>query len=204
MFQVAQLVLGGDNLQLVDAVSHLGLTLAPTLKLSDHMLAFSLFDQRKAFDRVWHDGLLSKLEAAGISIRGSAFAWMKSFLTSHRQMTTVDGCASVPAEIGAGVPQGAILGPLLFSVYVKDISSATPASNINLFADDTSAYVSSQAPSVLNSDLQTAADSLSSWFSRWHLSVYPAKTVCMVLRSTGMPPCQLNIKINGNHITQVT
>ena len=160
------------------------------------------FDLRKAFDRVWHDGLLSKLEAAGI--RGSAFAWMKSFLTSRRQITTVEGCTSAPAEIGAGVPQGAILSPLLFSVYVNDISSATPASNINLFADDTSAYVSSQAPSVLNSDLQTTADSLSSWFNRWHLSVHPAKTVCMVLRSTGMPPCQLNIKINGNHIAQVT
>ena len=101
-------------------------------------------------------------------------------------------------------PQGAILSPLLFSVHVNDISSATLASNINLFADDTSAYVSSQAPSVLNSDLQTTADSLSSWFNCWHLSVHPAKTVCMVLRSTGMPPCQLNIKINGNHITQVT
>ena len=160
------------------------------------------FDLRKAFDRVWHDGLLSKLEAAGIC--GSAFAWMKSFLTSRRQITTVEGCTSAPAEIGAGVPQGAILSPLLFSVYVNDISSATPASNINLFADDTSAYVTSQAPSVLNSDLQTTADSLSSWFSRWHLSVHPAKTVCMVLRSTGMPPCQLNIKINGNHIAQVT
>ena len=160
------------------------------------------FDLRKAFDRVWHDGLLSKLEAAGI--RGSAFAWMKSFLRSRRQITTVEGCTSAPAEIGAGVPQGAILSPLLFSVYVNDISSATPASNINLFADDTSAYVSSQAPSVLNSDLQTTADSLSSWFSRWHLSVHPAKTVCMVLRSTGMPPCQLNIKINGNPIAQVT
>ena len=151
---------------------------------------------------MWHDGLLSKLEAAGI--RGSAFAWMKSFLTSRRQITTVEGCTSAPAEIGAGVPQGAILSLLPFSVYVNDLSSATPASNINLFADDTSAYVSSQAPSVLNSDLQTTADSLSSWFSRWHLSVHPAKTVCMVLRSTGMPPCQLNIKIDGNHITQVT
>ena len=160
------------------------------------------FDLRKAFDRVWHDGLLSKLETAGI--RGSAFAWMKSFLTSRRQITTVEGCTSAPADIGAGVPQGAILSPLLFSVYVNDISSAIPASNINLFADDTSAYVSSQAPSVLNSDLQTTADTLSRWLSRWHLSIHPAKTVCTVLRSTGMPPCQLNIKINGNQIAQVT
>ena len=130
--------------------------------------------------------------------------WMKSFLTSRRQITTVEGCTSAPAEIGAGVPQGAILSPLLFSVYVNDISSAIPASNINLFADDTSGYVSSQAPSVLNSHLQTTADSLSRWFSRWHLSVHPAKTVCMVLRSTGMPPCQLNVKINGNQIAQLT
>ena len=129
---------------------------------------------------------------------------MKSFLTSRCQITTVEGCTSTPAEIGAGVPQGANLSPLLFSVYVNDISSATPASNFNLFANDMQAYVSSQAPSVLNSDLQTTADSFSSWFSRWHLSVHPAKTVCMVLRSMGMPPCQLNIKINDNHITQVT
>ena len=86
------------------------------------------FDLRKAFDRVWHDGLLSKLESAGK--RCSAFAWMKSFLTSRRQITTVEGCTSAPVKIGAGVPQGAILSPLLVSVYVNDISSATPASNI--------------------------------------------------------------------------
>ena len=70
------------------------------------------FDLRKAFDQVWHDGLLSKLEAAGI--RGSAFAWMKSFLTSRRQITTVEGCTSAPVEIWASVPQGAILSSLLF------------------------------------------------------------------------------------------
>ena len=96
----------------------------------------------------------NNFEIWGLRIRGSAFAWMKSFWTSRRQITTVDGCTSAPAEIGAGVPQGAILSPLLSSVHVNDISSATPASNINLFADDTSAYVSSQAPSVLNSDLR--------------------------------------------------
>ena len=75
------------------------------------------FDLRKAFNRVWHDGLLSKLEVAGIC--GSAFAWMKTFLTSRRQITTVEGCTSAPAaaEIGAGVPQGAILSPpLLFNL----------------------------------------------------------------------------------------
>ena len=91
-----------------------------------------------------------------------------------------------------------------FLIIAKWFSQNERRADLQNGADDTSAYVSSQAPSVLNSDLQTTADSLSSWFSRWHLSVHPAKTVCMVLRSTGMPPCQLNIKINGNHIAQVT
>ena len=159
------------------------------------MLAFSFL--------TWGRHLIgSKLEAAGI--RGSAFAWMVSFLTPRRQITTVEGCTSAPAEIGASAPQGAILSPLLFSDYVNDLSSATPARNINLFADDTSAYVSSQGPSLLNSDLQTTADYLLSWFNLWHQSIHPAKTVCMVLHSTRMPPWQLNIKINDNHITQFT
>ena len=161
---------------------------------------------RSRTDRVWSLQIRSDHRPYTLGPGGYPFPEVNlpEFLTSRRQITTVEGCTSAPAEIGAGVPQGAILSPLLFSVYLNDISSATQASNINLFADDTSAYVSSQATSVLNSDLQTTADSLSSWFSRWHVAVHPAKTVCMVLHSTGMPPCQLNIKINGNHIAQVT
>ena len=156
------------------------------------------FYLRKAFDRAWHDGHMSKLEAAGFCF--SAFAWMKSFLTSHRQLTTVEGSTSGLAEIGAGVPQAAFLCPLLLSVYVNDLSSATSARNINLFAnDDMSAYVSSQAHSLLNSDLQITAENLSSRLYPWHLSIHQTKTLCMVFRSTGL----LNIKINNNHITLI-
>ena len=74
----------------------------------------------------------------------------------------------------------------------------------NLFTDDTSAYVSSPCPTLLNTSLQSAADSLSDWFDRWHLSIHPSKTVCMALRSRGMPPCPLYIYINGKRIAQVS
>ena len=74
----------------------------------------------------------------------------------------------------------------------------------NLFADDTSAYVSSPCPTLLNTSLQSAADSLSNWFDRWYLSIHPSKTVCVALRSRGMPPCPLYIYINGKRIAQVT
>ena len=159
------------------------------------------FDLKKAFDRVWHPGLLAKLEAAGI--RGSALAWIKSFLTARRHTTIIDGCTSLFEEIEAGVPQGAILSPLLFSVYVNDLPSAAPGCDVNLFADDTSAYVSSPSPTQLNKDLQTAANSLSAWFDRWHLTIHPGKTVSMALRSTKMMPCRLSIKIGDSPICQV-
>ena len=160
------------------------------------------FDLKKAFDRVWHDGLLVKVEAAGI--RGSALAWIRSFLSLRRQITTIEGFSSSSIEIRAGVPQGAILSPLLFSIYVNDIVYAAPLCDTNLFADDTSAYVSSPCPTLLNTSLQSAADSLSDWFDRWHLSIHPSKTVCMALRSRGMPPCPLYIYINGKRIAQVS
>ena len=156
----------------------------------------------KVFDRVWHDGLLVKVEAAGI--RGSALAWIRSFLSPRRQITMIEGFSSSSIEIRAGFPQGAILSPLLFSIYVNDIVSAAPLCDTNLFADDTSAHVSSPCPTLLNTSLQSAADSSSDWFDRWHLSIHPSKTVCMALRTRGMPPCPLYIYINGKRIAQVS
>ena len=136
----------------------------------------------------------------------AAQRWLGSgvFLSLRRQITMIEGFSSSSLEIRAGVPQGAILSPLLFSIYVNDIVSAAPLCNTNLFADDTSAYVSSPCPTLLNTSLQSAADSLSDWFGRWHVSIHPSKTVCMALRSRGMPPCPLYIYINGKRIAQVT
>ena len=107
-------------------------------------------------------------------------------------------------ESRAGVPQGAILSHCYFSICVNDIASAAPLYDTNLFTDDTSACVSSPCPTLFYTSLQSAADSLSDWFDRWHLSIHPSKTVCMALRSRGMPPCPLYICINGNRIAQVT
>ena len=94
------------------------------------------FDLRKAFDRVWHLGLLAKLRAAGI--KGAALQWFASFLSGRHQATLVGGSVSPYAALHAGVPQGAILSPLLFSVYMNDIPFG---GTTNLFAYDTSSYV---------------------------------------------------------------
>ena len=95
-------------------------------------------DISKAFDRVWHSGLLYKLQATGVT--GDALNWFKSYLADRKQRVVLPGTVSEWKFIRAGVPQGSILGPLLFLLYINDIV-ADIGSNIRLFADDTSLFI---------------------------------------------------------------
>ena len=95
-------------------------------------------DVSKAFDRVWHKGLLCKLKAAGVS--GSLLSWLGSYLSNRKQRVTLPGTQSNWNYIQAGVSQGSILGPLLFLLYINDIVKDIK-SNIRLFADDTSLFL---------------------------------------------------------------
>ena len=95
-------------------------------------------DQSKAFDRVWHQGLLYKLECIGVT--GDLLRWFQSYLHNREQRVIIHGSSSQWGKIPAGVPQGAVLGPLTFLIYINDITENIK-SNIKLFADDTSLYV---------------------------------------------------------------
>ena len=91
-------------------------------------------DISKAFDRVWHKGLLYKLKCMGIN--GNLLKLVESFLSNRYQRVVLSGQASSWAEIRAGVPQGSILGPLFFLIYINDLSENLK-STVKLFADDT-------------------------------------------------------------------
>ena len=162
-------------------------------------VAAVFFDLRKAFDRVWHQGLLAKLAASGV--KGLALKWLTSFLSGRRQATLVDGTLSDFSPLHAGVPQGAILSPLLFSVYMNDIPS--PQRTTNLFADDTSSYVISKDAADLPSLLQSRIDVISTWFRLWQLSVNTAKSAVMVFRSQRMRQMQVQVSIDSAVIPQV-
>ena len=95
-------------------------------------------DISKAFDRVWHRGLIAKLKHYGIC--GPLLNWFISYLTNIFQRVVIPGGVSGWLEILAGVPQGSILGPLLFIIFINDIVKEIH-SNIRLFADDTSLYI---------------------------------------------------------------
>ena len=96
-----------------------------------------VLDFSKAFDVVPHQLLLHKLNHYGI--RGTTLNWIQNFLTNRTQKVVVDGSSSESARVRSGVPQGTVLGPLLFFTYINDLSS-TVSSQVRLFADDCLLY----------------------------------------------------------------
>ena len=92
-------------------------------------------DISKAFDKVWHEGLVFKLQQNGIS--GNLLNIFEDFLRNRKQRVVLNGQTSNWESIHAGVPQGSILGPLLFSIYINDLAENL-SSNPKLYADDTS------------------------------------------------------------------
>ena len=95
-------------------------------------------DLKKAFDTVDHKILLSKLQCYGI--RGLALKWIKSYLSNRRQYVCYNNSNSEFKEIKCGVPQGSILGPLLFILYINDMCGVSKLLHIILFADDTKIF----------------------------------------------------------------
>ena len=95
-------------------------------------------DYAKAFDSVPHERLLLKLN--GLGITGSLQTWLRSFLTNRLQRVVINGCYSDWLPVYSGVPQGSVLGPLLFLLYINDLEKAVLYSELNVFADDVALY----------------------------------------------------------------
>ena len=135
-------------------------------------------DISKAFDRVWHDGILYKLNKIGIS--GKILSWFENYLSDRQQRVVINGENSNYGRIHAGVPQGSILGPLLFLVYINDLVDVVN-SEIRLFADDTTVFVTvdnpDQAADLLNKDLEN----MSEWANQWLIKFSASKTKCMTI-----------------------
>ena len=166
-------------------------------------------DLSKAFDTLNHDILLSKLKYYGLS--DTPLRWFTDYLSNRHQYIEINNIKSTTSEISMGVPQGSILGPLLFIIYMNDISIASELFQAILYADDTSLNTTLSAvgkeTDSLNSDaINKELLHISEWLACNKLSLNVKKTKFMIFRYPQQSPQRLpslNLTINNSSIERV-
>ncbi len=148
-----------------------------------------LLDFSKAFDKVSHLKLLHKLYIHGVDI--NTINWIQSFLLGRTQTVVLDGEHSSVVQVTSGVPQGSVLGPLLFLLYINDLPNEIN-SQVRLFADDTAVYLT--IDNILDcKKLQSDLDTLQLWERSWEMEFNPSK--CQVIHI-----CRTKKPVNHNYV----
>ena len=147
-----------------------------SVNVNHHTLA-AFIDLRKAFDTVNHEILLKKMKMYGIV--GNLLEWCKSYLKDREQCTIVNNVTSSYQSVGCGVPQGSILGPLMFLIFINDISNDLHNTRVRLYADDTVLYTSSSNLAQSYTTLQNSLTSLYNWCSINQLTINSEKSKSM-------------------------
>jgi hypothetical protein len=156
----------------------------------------------KAFDTIDHKILISKLEYYGI--RGIARLWFENYLTNRKQIVKYKQIMSSEMIVQTGVPQGSILGPLLFILYINDIQNCSDIASMLLFADDTNIFYSHSCLKTLNETLQTEVDKIAEWLNTNKLSINTSKTKFILFRSSKKKKKHVvKLSINNDDIKQV-
>ena len=130
-------------------------------------------DVSSAFDKVWHNGLIAKLNQIGV--QDLFLKTISSYLFNRKQIVVVDGVKSNTLETTAGVPQGSRLGPLLFIIYMNDIVSDIE-SDILVFADDTSLMASGVDPAETVKQLNRDLNKITQWAEKWRVTFNAKKS----------------------------
>ena len=141
---------------------------------NNQILIATYIDAMKAFDTVDHEILLQKAEYYGI--KGLNLEWLRSYLTERYQCTIANNIISDNKLISCGVPQGSVCGPLLFLVYINDITRILKYCKVSLYADDTVIYIADENVNTALDLLQNDLDNLSTWCTRNKLTINSKKT----------------------------
>ena len=168
--------------------------------IDENKFAIGVFiDLQKAFDTVDHNILLKKLHHYGI--RGTANKWFDSYLSNRSQFVTINGTNSDPKPMKFGVPQGSVLGPLLFLIYINDLHSAINYCTTRHFADDTGLLIINSSLKQLKKHLNLDLRSLTVWLKANKISLNASKTEMLIFRHPNKPiEYDLKIKLDGKRL----
>ena len=167
--------------------------------LDERLTTILIFcDISKAFDRVWHKGLIKKLRSYGIS--GDLLEWIKDYVSNRHQVVFINNETSSPGIVKAGVPQGSVLGPLLFLLYINDITD-----NLNhiarLFADDTSLMYFGENIDAMQLEINNDLGKLNEWAKTWLVDFNPKKTKALIVSNRICP--DINILFDNERVEVV-
>ena len=167
----------------------------------DEIVLGVFLDLSKAFDTVNHKILLMKMYKYGI--RGVALSWFESYLSNRNQYVSFSNHNSESMLISCGVPQGSILGPLLFLLYVNDMPNVSSVLFTILFADDTNVFVQGKSLDHLIDVMNNELCKLSEWMAINKLSLNVKKTKCMIFSLRKEPISSKCVTLNGEIIDKV-
>ena len=153
-------------------------------------------DLSKAFDTVSHPLLLQKLEKMGLG--SDCTSWIQSYLSNRTQVTSFPGQTSDVCTIESGVPQGSILGPILFIAFTTDLAKEVPESKIVAYADDAAILVSASNLETLQTRIEKILQQVQEWYTSNGLLINPSKTEYMVLGKGNI--MEINVKEGDNNI----
>ena len=159
-------------------------------------------DLKKAFDTVDHTILVNKLERYGISDK--TVKWMKDYLSNRKQRTLANWIMSSIENVTCGVPQGSILGPLMFLIYVNDVERSCSHSRVRLYADDTVLYASGTNIKTGVEHLQKDLNSYAEWCMKNKLTINVSKTKCMLFSSQKKLLKDVVLELDGEVLHKVS
>ena len=180
-----------------DALMSLTEEIYAAMNEKKHFLA-TIIDVKKAFDCVNHNILLQKLEYYGI--RGTPLNWLTSYLTDRKCYVEVDSYKSTLNTINIGVPQGSILGPLLFLIYVNNLPKFSDIMQTQLFADDTILFNKGPDIDLLTDSTNSELIKLNKWTRANKLTIHAGKTKLLLVSNRLPSHPDLSIRILGNEI----
>ena len=159
----------------------LNLTEAIMKALDSGNFACGIFvDLHKAFDTVDHSILLSKLCHYGV--RGLTNKWFQSYLPNRKQFVSINGFVSSTSSIASSVPQGSVLGPLLFLLYINDLHVAIKHCTVHHFADDTNLFIINKSLKRLNKLLNSDLKNITNWLNANKISLNVSKTELIIFK----------------------